>query len=315
MRRGVSRGISKGTLVICLILSLGAGIGTGYAIKTKQANASNSEVDGYKAQILTLQSDIANLNGQIDTLTSGLNEKQADYDALQEQHDNTSGELESLKRNYSLMDTRYRTLDRDYQTLQQVQQTLEEACSNPTVEKIVQLSDRVKALEAEKSWLEAQKAALEKQVTPSPDHALQRDQVFYQDEFKSIQWKGRDYELQLKIEEIGRLYNSTHTYVPGETDCNDMAVDIWNMLLTKGIKSVIVIGNKDKENETFEECVHAWLYVFNANGEVIYLEPTTGEVLYGKLSDGTTNPKTIPYWGGFIYKTPSDLRSDLKNQW
>lgn len=320
MRRGATRiRLSKGMLAFWLILTLaigiGVGIGVGYAAKGSSETDSTAEITAYKARISELEGKTSQLNEQIAALNSAQQETDSAYEALQTEYEKVSSELAALKRNYSLLDSQKRALTQEYQELEETYTALQEACADPTVEKLVQLSERVAALENEKAWLETQKAALEKQITPSPDRALPRSQVFYNEEFKSLQWKGRDYELQLEIERIGRLYNSEHVYLPGQFDCNDMAIDIWNMLRARGIVSVIVVGNKEKPNASFEEAVHAWLYVFNGNGEVIYLEPTTGEVIYGKLADGSPNPKAAPYWSGFIYRNPSDLRKDLKNWW
>jgi len=302
-------------LILMLAVGIGAGIGIDHAVRGASGTDSTAEADKCKAQVSDLLAENTSLNAQIAALNSAKQEADSAYEALQAEYERVSSELAALKRNYSLLDSQKRALAQDYQSLEQTYTTLQQACADPSVEKIVEMTNLIASLQNEKAWLEAQKAALEKQITPSPDHALPRSQVFYNDEFKSVQWKGRDYELQLEIERIGRLYNSEHVYLPGLFDCNDMAIDLWNMLRAKGIVSVIVVGNKEKPNASFQEAVHAWLYVFNGNGEVIYLEPTTGEVIYGKMPDGTTNPKAVPYWSGFIYRDPSDLRKDLKNWW
>lgn len=320
MRRGAARiRLSKGMLafwlIIMLAVGIGGGIGIGYAAKGSGESDPTAEITACHTRVSDLEGENSRLTAEIASLDSAKSEAESAYEALQAEYEKVSAELAALKRNYSLLDSQKRALTQEYEELEGTYAALQEACADPSVEKIMQLSDRIALLENEKAWLETQKAALEKQITPSPDRALPRSQVFYNEEFKSTQWKGRDYELQLEIERIGRLYNSEHVYLPGQFDCNDMAIDIWNMLRAKGIVSVIVVGNKDKPNASFEEAVHAWLYVFNGNGEVIYLEPTTGEVIYGKLADGSTNPKAVPYWSGFIYRNPSDLRKDLKNWW
>ena len=109
-------------------------------------------------------------------------------------------------------------------------------------------------------------------MEPSPDHALHRDEVFKNPgTYSSPAGKGDDDGLQNKLEEIAQLYYNTHTYYEGETHCNDMAADLWNILLTEDIKSVIVVGDRSQVGESFEESNHAWLYVFNGAGKVIYL--------------------------------------------
>lgn len=161
-----------------------------------------------------------------------------------------------------------------------------------------------------KSLKKDYKELLKKEFTPSPEHALSPSEIRKDPEFKSTGWRDA-YRLQTTVERIAQRYLSTHTYMKGEFDCDDMAVDLWNILRTKGIKSVIAIGNLEKSGESLSEANHAWLYVFNADGKVFYLEPTTGKVIYGRLASGSTNPDAIPYREAFLYKSPSDLWKDL----
>lgn len=301
-------------LVACLLAGLGAGIGAGYAIKANEAEAEDPAIQEYELQVAALKSEISDLESEIASLNAEIEQKRAEYDSLQTTHEATMEELEALRRNYALLDRQRQVLKQDYDALF-------EACDNPTVEKLLELSEQLVTCQNELALSQIRVTQLEKQVTPSPDRALDRE-VLSQvpPRFSSPQWEGRDYELQLKLQELVDLYHSMHTYVPGaygpnEFDCNDMAVDMWNMLLTQGITSVIVIGNKNKVDETFEEADHAWLYAFNADGKVIYLDPTTGDVMYGRLPDGSTNPEAAPYREGFIYAKPSDLRLDLKHWW
>lgn len=125
----------------------------------------------------------------------------------------------------------------------------------------------------------------------------------------NMAWKEQDYELQEIVQDVNDLYFETHTYVEGETDCNDMACDVWNMLLSKGITSIIVIGNLDLEEENFAECNHAWLWVYNSTGTPFALEPTNGELIFAE------NPEANQYGEGFFYTKPSDLRADIGKRW
>lgn len=152
-------------------------------------------------------------------------------------------------------------------------------------------------------------------VTPStyrPTHNLENSEL-HNPTYWNTTWTGSAYELQKKVKLINAQYFQTHTYIKGETDCNDMAVDIWNMLLTEGIRSIIVIGNLDKNAESFAECNHAWIIIPNKGGSYFALEPTNGKC-YSKrhIRD---NPRLKQYWEGFFYKLPSDLRADIKERW
>jgi len=161
---------------------------------------------------------------------------------------------------------------------------------------------------SERDSLNAEVEVLKLQLIPSPDHAIQIDEILGNPEFMSVTWKGKDRQFCQKINGIARTYYRTHTYIPGETDCNDMAVDLWNILFTQGIKSIIVVGSLNDINPAFTECDHTWLRVFSADGRSAVLEPTTGTVFY----------KPIPeYYTGFFfyYKKPSDLWADIKMKW
>jgi hypothetical protein len=152
-------------------------------------------------------------------------------------------------------------------------------------------------------------------ITPAPDHAITQQSISANPEFMSVAWLNRDYELQNAVASIGGQYHASHTYIANETDCDDMAVDLWNMLYTRGIRSVIVVGNPDKANASFTEINHAWLWVFNAQGKYWILEPTTGESIFVRNADGSLNPRAVPYGTGFFYRQPSDLWQDLKKKW
>jgi len=66
----------------------------------------------------------------------------------------------------------------------------------------------------------------------------------------------------------------------GETDCNDMAVYLWNLLQKSGVKTLLVIGTPDGEYTPFADCDHAWLACNTPDG-YIHIEPTAPMVIYG----------------------------------
>lgn len=310
--------ISTRVIIVGILICFGAGVGIGYGIKAKDANALNSDKNELEAQIVSLNASIEQLQDDIDNAKLDLETKDSEYDALVQTHDGLSEELQLIQAQYDAIYPKLAAAEVDYQKLEDDYENLEEACSSATVSEVLRLMGEVSSLEKSNTSLIIEISRLNQLLAPFPNNALDPDDVLGQEKFRSPQWRDRDYELQLKLMEIGQLYNSTHTYVPGqpgepgEFDCNDMAVDLWNMLLTEGIKSVIVVGNRDKVGETLTESEHAWLWVFNGNGKVIYLEPTTGEIMYGKLANGLNNPEVEPYRDGFIYEWPSDLRKDVK---
>ena len=115
-------------------------------------------------------------------------------------------------------------------------------------------------------------------------------------------------ELNETLCSINTEYHETHTYIEGEFDCNDMAVELWNILHKEGIVSLIVVGSLDLENETFGECNHSWLVVpYLLNPSFLVVEPTNGEVY--------SDERAEPYQEGYYYTSPSNLRADIKERW
>ncbi len=132
------------------------------------------------------------------------------------------------------------------------------------------------------------------------------------------QWENAE-DLKNKVKQLANVSRAYHGYIENEYDCNDMAVDIWNMLEVNEpvpIQSIIVVGNLDEEAETFEECNHAWLVILNKpEGGVVTiyaLEPTNAEIYKYTVEN---NSSTAEYFNGFFYEKPSDLRADLGDRW
>lgn len=126
-------------------------------------------------------------------------------------------------------------------------------------------------------------------------------------------WEGQAPRLYAEIAAANTLYHRTHTYVPGETDCNDMAADIWESLAGRGIVSLIVAGNLEATRESFAECNHAWLVVYSGEGAAAALEVTSGRTY--TWEDTLDNAALRQYWEGFVYASPSDLAEDFDGRW
>jgi predicted nucleic acid-binding Zn-ribbon protein len=307
----MGRRVSFSILIACAILCLGAGVGIGYAIEASHSRALDSEITEKENQMAVCDEQMVSLSSETVQLQSDLKEKQAECAQIKMDLYAASSELDTLSTNYTILTDMYQDMLHYNEALSAAYESLENACTGNTVDEILDLRSQVSALNGDIAWLNAQIVALENQRAVSPDHALERAEVFGNPKFESTAWKGQDYDLRIALEDIGESYNNAHTYIEGEFDCNDMAVELWNILFSRDIKSVIVIGDRDESGETFEECNHAWLYVFDAEGQVIYMEPTSGQTIYGRLTDGTTNPDAAPYREGFIYERPSDLWKDL----
>jgi len=301
-------------IFLLFLLLIGFGIGFGVNRFTHQPSQSTS-TGGNLETVKQLEAEVSLLRAENEGLSSKLAELQNQVANYKEEISSLNSRIQELEAAISQKDKVISSLNADKSRLNYQLSTtqVENAKLKLQIEErnqtISRLVDDLAKVEAEKDSLNAQIAQLRKQLTPSPDHALSPSEVLGNPKFRSLAWSGRPYEWQWKVEEIGRTYNRTHTYIPGETDCNDMAVDLWNMLFTVGIESVIVVGNLEMVGEIFTECNHAWLYVFNAEGKYCVLEPTTGEVIYA------SNPKFGAYREGYIYEKPSDLWADLKKKW
>ena len=146
---------------------------------------------------------------------------------------------------------------------------------------------------------------------PSYDSPV--EEVLYNPKYWNTGWEDLDYELQLTAQAVSAEYYKAHTYIEGETDCNDMVVDIWNMLYTEGIISIIVIGNHDVEGEYFADCDHSWLLICDSTGASFALEATEGLLIFSE--DVENEPSLDQYWEGYFYTKPSDLKEDILWRW
>jgi len=287
--------------------------------------SDSGKISKLQSQVRQQQEKIASLASDSQQQQKQITDLQSQSDQLKEERDNLTSQVTGLYSTISVLDSEIQSLTDDKNTLNsqllQAQKEIEtlKATSPENIAtlsaQIASLVTQIGHLQADKDRLNGEVARLTQQLSPSPNHALTWTQITTDPDLRSTAWTGQDYQWHDKIKEIGRLYHSTHVYIPNETDCDDMAVDIWNMLLAQNIKSVIVIGNLEKTGATFAEADHAWLVVYNFEGKYAILEPTTGEMIYGVNADGTHNLRIDPYYSGWAYKKPSDLWQDVKKKW
>lgn len=170
------------------------------------------------------------------------------------------------------------------------------------------VNDELLSATLQLSILQDENDNLKETITPSsPAHKLSQEEISGSTTYWNIAWD--DAELQQTARDVNTSYFEWHTYIAGETDCNDMAVDIWDMLKKRGIIALIAIGNLKLESETFAQCDHTWLVIIGSTGKAFALEPTNGQ-LYFK---GDSNAEQYMHF--FIYAKPSDLRADLGSRW
>ena len=94
---------------------------------------------------------------------------------------------------------------------------------------------------------------------------------------------------------------------------HDMAVDLWQKFRDEGIISVIAVGNLEIVDETFRECNHAWLIVYNAAGSAAVIDLASRKIY--TWENVRENPQLRQYWEGFIYENPADLQGDFIGRW
>lgn len=104
---------------------------------------------------------------------------------------------------------------------------------------------------------------------------------------------------------INRLYHKNHAYIKGVFDCDDMAIDIWNILYKQGVTSVIGVGNLELDQEKFTQVDHAWLIVMHKDTgyRFFILEPTNGETY---AFDFRTKA-FLQYLQGYFFVSSSDF--------
>ena len=104
---------------------------------------------------------------------------------------------------------------------------------------------------------------------------------------------------------INRLYHKNHAYIKGVFDCDDMAIDIWDILYEQGITSVIGVGNLELGQEKITQVDHAWLIVMhkNAGYRFFILEPTNGET----YAYDPTTMVFLQYLQGYFFMSSYDF--------
>lgn len=150
-------------------------------------------------------------------------------------------------------------------------------------------------------------------LTGSENHYIPLADLGDASPYWNTSWLERSSELYYEIIRLTTSYFQTNKYVFGKSDCNDMAVDVWQKLIDKEIKSLIVVGNLEKSYETFLECNHAWLMVYSSKGSAAAMDLARGKVFVWQ--DVRINPQLRQYWEGFVYESPSDLLVDFEKRW
>ncbi|AKB84957.1 zinc ribbon domain-containing protein [Methanococcoides methylutens] len=108
-------------------------------------------------------------------------------------------------------------------------------------------------------------------------------------------------------EDIVQDYYKTHTYVTDNVfDCDNMAMDVWNLVESRGINAEIGVGNVDIKGESLEDINHAWVIAEVEPQNWIALECTGGYVTYEN-----------EYYSGWFFDNPKNYQRflDLYTNW
>ncbi len=106
------------------------------------------------------------------------------------------------------------------------------------------------------------------------------------------------------LRQIVEDYHNIHTYsLDDYFICADMAMDVWNIVDTKGMRALLVVGNIENPDADWTAYDHAWVIVEAAPQQWIALETTGGFLVYKN-----NNPN---YYRGIFFEKPKDLKTNM----
>lgn len=111
------------------------------------------------------------------------------------------------------------------------------------------------------------------------------------------------------IERIAADFHKNHTYtMEGEFVCVDMAISVWNQLVTNGIEAKIMGGNikEDITDWNYRQLVtksdHAWVVAQISPSEKVAIETTAGLVIKPDMKNAA------PYFRGIAFDNPAQIK-------
>lgn len=112
------------------------------------------------------------------------------------------------------------------------------------------------------------------------------------------------------VKSIVEEYHQKHTYFGTDIFvCGDMASDVWDMVETQGINSMLQVGNVEKEVSEIQDANHVWVLAEVAPGRWIALETTGG---YLVCSDSTVCAVNNPlYYRGWSFNNTKEFKDAL----
>jgi hypothetical protein len=127
--------------------------------------------------------------------------------------------------------------------------------------------------------------------------------------------RGQPGRIVQKADEIADAYKRTHTYsIQDMFVCVDMAIDIWNQLITHNIKAHLRAGNPQVDLhqykrswwEYYTKINHVWVMFQADGGEYLPLEATGGYVVTAD------HPRFWYYMEGIDFENPKKLRTHME---
>ncbi len=111
------------------------------------------------------------------------------------------------------------------------------------------------------------------------------------------------------IEQIAAQYFRSHSYtLKGDFVCLDMAIDVWNQLITHGIEAKIMGGNIRENITTWnfrqlaQESDHAWVIARLGPQQKVAIETTQGKIITPEM------PNASAYFKGIEFDSPAQIK-------
>lgn len=258
-------------------------------------NQASSQVAKDSVIIAGLEYDLADFKTQTSLL-------QEQVEATKSEAANLRDRLSSANSQIAVSQTQLQAATFEISNLKSQISVFDEQVSN--------LQTQLSSATSQLPQLKQQITLLTEKITPTqPTHNLSSTDYLVSSTYCNLAWAGRDRDLQATARTVNTAYFQWHTYIANETDCNDMACDVWDMLRKQGILSLIAIGNTHISKEQFAQFNHAWLLIFNSSGRCFALEPTNGQLYFAG------DAEIDQYTECLLYAKPSDLRADLGTRW
>jgi len=150
----------------------------------------------------------------------------------------------------------------------------------------------------------------------------EREQIRREPERKTILVaRGKKWEKLRMIEKTLIDYRKTHTYSMQDFFvCADMAIEVWNLLKTKGINAKIQAGIVDKgilfdgAHDFIKKINHAWVLAEYNPLRWVALETTGGYMVYGETEgeEETALNRNNWYYSGFSFSNPREFKAFIE---